>query len=103
MFVVLPFPRTEHQQGFALKEYPVAADTKLWRAAVVVAVTDAIGQLAARGQITQQAFDDERLGVFNAQAAGDDAALMDYLKQYCPTDPHVESYPGADHQTKTLP
>jgi hypothetical protein len=51
MFVVLPFPRTERQQG-ALKEYQVATETDLWRAAVIDAVTEATGQLVSANTLT---------------------------------------------------
>jgi hypothetical protein len=72
-------------------------NTEYWRAAVVVVVTDATAQLVASGKMAQQMFDDERLQAFNVQTAGDDAALMRYLKHYYPNDPHVQSYPGPDH------
>jgi hypothetical protein len=72
-------------------------DTEFWRAAVVVVVTAAAAQLVASGKMAQRMFDDERLEAFIAQTAGDDAALMRYLKHYCPNDPHAHSYPGPDH------
>jgi len=72
-------------------------DTVSWRAAVVLVVTDATAQLVASGKMAKRMFDDERLEAFNAQAAGDDAALMRYLKHYCPNDSHAHSYPGPDH------
>jgi hypothetical protein len=74
-------------------------DTEYWRAAVVVVVTDAVAQLVVSGTMAQRMFDDERLEAFNAQTAGDDAALMRYLKHYCLNDPHVQSYPGRDDNT----
>ena len=78
-------------------------DTECWRAAVVIVVTDATGLLVASGKMAQRMFDDERLEAFNAQTAGDDAALMRYLKHYCPNDPHVQSYPGGDDKTTGAP
>jgi hypothetical protein len=85
------------------KECQMPTDTAYWRAAVVVVVTDAVAQLVASGKMAQRMFDDERLEAFNAQTAGDDAALMRYLKHYCPNDPHVQSYPGRDDNTTGAP
>jgi hypothetical protein len=85
-----------HLRG-SVKEYQMPTDTEYWRAAVVVVVTDATGQLVASGKMTQRMFDDERLQAFNAQTAGDDASLMRCLKHYRPDDPHAHSYPGPDH------
>ena len=81
----------------------MAIDTDLWRAAVVDAVTEATGQLASTSTLTYTELDNERWAISAAEREGDDAALMDYLKKYCPTDPHVESYPGADRRTESLP
>jgi hypothetical protein len=81
------------------KECQMPTDTAYWRAAVVVVVTDTVAQLVASGKMAQRMFDDERLEAFNAQTAGDDAALMRYRKHYCPNDPHVQSYPGRDDNT----
>ena len=78
-------------------------NTEYWRAAVVVVVTNATDELVASGKMAQRMFDDERLEAFNAQAAGDDAALMRYLKHYCPDDPHTQSYPGPDDKTTMYP
>ena len=72
-------------------------DTASWRAAVVLVVTDATAQLVASGKMAQRMFDDERLEAFNAQTAGDDAALLRCLKHYCPDDLQAYSYPGPDH------
>jgi hypothetical protein len=85
------------------KERQMPTDTAHWRVAVVVVVTDAVAQLVASGKMAQRMFDDERLETFNAQTAGDDAALMRYLKHYCPNDPHVQSYPGRDDNTTGAP
>lgn len=78
-------------------------DTAYWCAAVVVVVTDATGQLVASGKMAQRMFDDERLEAFNAQTAGDDAALMRYLKHYCPDDFQAYGYPGPDDKTIRAP
>ena len=78
-------------------------DTAYWRAAVVLVVTDAVAQLVVSGKMAQRMFDDERLEAYNAQTAGDDAALMRYLKHYCPNDPHVQRYPGRDDKTTGPP
>ena len=77
--------------------------TEYWRAAVVVVVTDATGLLVARGKMAQRMFDDERLQAFNAQATGDDAALMRYLKHYCPDDFQAYGYPGPDDKITGAP
>ena len=78
-------------------------NTEYWRAAVVVVVTNATDELVASGKMAQRMFDDERLEAFNAQAAGDDAALMRYLKHYCPDDFQAYSYPGPDDKTTMYP
>jgi len=78
-------------------------NTEYWRAAVVIVVTDATGQLVASGKMAQRMFDDERLEAFNAQAVGDDAALMRSLKHYCPDDLQAYSYPGPDDKTTMYP
>jgi hypothetical protein len=78
------------------KEYQLPT-TEYWRAAVVDVVTAAAAQLVASGKMAKRMFDDERLEAFNAQTSGDDAALMRYLKHYCPNDSHAYSYPGPDH------
>jgi hypothetical protein len=72
----------------------------LWRAAVVDAVTEATGQLASTNTVTYTERDNERWAISAAERKGDDAALMGYLKKYCPTDPHVERYPGAACRTE---
>jgi len=84
-------------------ECQMPTDTAYWRAAVVLVVTDAVAQLVVSGKMAQRMFDDERLEAYNAQTAGDDAALMRYLKHYCPNDPHVQSYPGRDDKTTGAP
>jgi hypothetical protein len=78
-------------------------DTELWRAAVVVVVTNTIDQLVDSGKMAQRMFDDERLDAFNAQTIGDDAALMRYLEHYCPDDLQAYSYPGPDFRTSVHP
>ena len=78
-------------------------DTEQWRAAVVVIVTHAIGQLVDDGKMAQRMFDDERLDASLAQSSGDDAALMRYLKHYCPEDVQAYSYPGPDLRTTEYP
>ena len=78
-------------------------DTELWRAAVVVVVTNTMDQLVDRGKMAQRMFDDERLDAFNAQTAGDDAALMRYLKHYCPDELQAYNYPGPDFRTTVHP
>jgi hypothetical protein len=77
--------------------------TEQWRAAVVVVVTTAIGQLVDSGKMSQRMFDDERLNAFSAQTVGDDAALMRYLVHYCPDDLQAYSYPGPDVRTTMYP
>ena len=78
-------------------------NTEYWRAAVVVVVTNATDELVASGKMAQRMFDDERLEAFNAQAAGDDAALMRSLKHYCPDDFQAYGYPGPDDKTTMYP
>jgi hypothetical protein len=78
-------------------------NTEYWRVAVVVVVTSATDQLVASGKMAQRMFDDERLEAFNAQVVGDDAALMRYLKHFCPDDLQAYSYPGSDHRTTLHP
>ena len=77
-------------------------NTEYWRAAVVVAVTDAAAQLVVTIKITQRTFDDERMGAFDTQTAGDEATLRRYLERYCPCDPLVQSFPGPDHHTTSF-
>ena len=77
----------------------MATETELWRAAVVDAVTEATGQLASSNTLTYTERDNERWAISAAEREGDDAALMRYLKHYCPNDPHVQSYPGRDDNT----
>jgi hypothetical protein len=74
-------------------------DTEQWRAAVVVVVTNTMDQLVDNGKMAQRMFDDERLDASLAQRVGDDAALMRYLKHYCPDDVQAYSYPGPDLRT----
>lgn len=78
-------------------------NTEYWRAAVVVVVANATDQLVADGWMTQRMFDEERMEAFNAQTAGDDAALMRCLKHYCPDDLQAYSYPGPDNKTTMYP
>ena len=78
-------------------------DTEQWRAAVVVVVTHAIGQLVEDGKMAQRMFDDECLDASIAQSVGDDAALMRYLNHYCPDDLQAYSYPGPDLRTTEYP
>ena len=99
MFIVVLFSRTECQHEVALKEYVVVTETELWRAAIVDAVTEATGQLASTKTLTSTERDKERWAISNAEREGDDAALMRYLKQFCPDDPHIEGYPGPDERT----
>jgi hypothetical protein len=86
-----------------VKERQLPTNTEYWRAAVVVVVTNATDQLVASGKMAQRMFDDERLEAFNAQAVGDDAALIRYLKHYCPDDLQAYSYPGPDDKTTMYP
>jgi hypothetical protein len=80
-----------------------ANELSAWRAAVVRIVTDKVMRLVPTGTLTYAERDKERWGIFAAEREGDDAALMRYLKHYCPNDPHVQSYPGRDHNTTGAP
>ena len=77
----------------------MVTETELWRAAIVDAVTEATGQLASANTLTNTERDKERLATSVAGREGDDAALMRYLKHFCPDDPHIEGYPGPDERT----
>jgi hypothetical protein len=81
------------------KEYPVVTETELWRAASVDAVIEATGQLASTNTLTNTERDRERWAISAAEREGDDAALIRYLKQFCPDNPHIEGYPGPDERT----
>ena len=74
-------------------------ETELWRAAIVDTVTEATGQLASTNTLTNTERDKERWAISAAEREGDDAALMRYLEQFCPDDPHIEGYPGPDERT----
>jgi hypothetical protein len=99
VFIVILFPRTKRRHDVAPKEYPVVTDTELWRAAIVDAVTEATGQLASTNTLAYTERDRDRWALSAAERDGDDAALMSYLKQFCPDDPHIEGYPGPDERT----
>jgi hypothetical protein len=104
MFVVLPFPRTERQQGFALKEYPMATETNLWRAVVVDVAPEATGQLASINTLSYSERDKERWAISAAKREGDDVALMQALKLYCPDAPHLlMTYQARDDNTADAP
>ena len=77
----------------------MVTETELWRAAIVDTVTEATGQLASTNTLTNTERDKERWAISAAEREGDDAALMRYLEQFCPDDPHIEGYPGPDERT----
>jgi hypothetical protein len=85
----------------------VTTETEYWRVETVQLVTSGAGflttaQAGERG-ITMAMYDTVRWAAHRAHIRGDDATLMQYLKKYCPDDPHVQGYPGPDHHTTTLP
>jgi hypothetical protein len=87
--------------------FSMTTDTEYWRVESVQLVTDGAALLttaqAGERGITIAKYNTVRWAAHRAQVRGDDAALMQYLKTYCPNDPHVSGYPGPDHQTTTLP
>jgi hypothetical protein len=85
----------------------MTTETEYWRAETVQIVTEGVAFLATaqagEQRITMAKYDTVRWVAHRAQVRGDDAALMNYLKTYCPDNSHVRSYPGPDHHTTTLP